>query len=52
MTEKTENSISDIRAFLTDPEHPLKDGEFKEFWQSLTEVDKIEFKTMELLPQK
>lgn len=53
MTEtKQENSISNIRAFLTDPQNPFKQGEFAEFWKSLTDEEKTEFKTAELPPPK
>jgi hypothetical protein len=46
------NSITDILKFFADEEHPLKDGEFKEFWQSLSEEEKAEFKRSELPPRE
>ena len=40
-----ENSISDIRRFFEeDADPPLKQGEFVEFWKSLTEEEKHEFR--------
>jgi len=45
---ETQNSISAIRAFLTDPEHPFKEGEFVEFWRSLTDEEKAEFMRADL----
>lgn len=44
-----ENSITEIRAFFaSDPEHPLKENEFAEFWKSLTEAEKNEFRHADL----
>lgn len=44
----TENKITEIQAFLNDPDHPFKQGEFKEFWQSLTDAEKDEFRKSDL----
>jgi hypothetical protein len=44
-----ENSMRDIMNFLgSDPQHPLKDGEFGEFWRSLTDEEKDEFRRADL----
>jgi hypothetical protein len=44
-----ENSMRDIMNFLgSDPQHPLKDGEFGEFWRSLTDEEKDEFRQADL----
>lgn len=45
-TEK--NSISDIRRFLTEGERPLAEGEFLEFWKSLTDTEKEEYANADL----
>jgi hypothetical protein len=45
---KKENSIVDIKKYLSTPENPLTTKEFQEFWSSLTEEEKVEFKTTEL----
>jgi hypothetical protein len=43
------NSITDImKFFATDAEPPLGPGEFKEFWQSLSEEEKNEFRKADL----
>jgi hypothetical protein len=42
-----ENSISEIRAFLTGGKE-LKQGEFVEFWKSLTDEEKHEFRHADL----
>jgi hypothetical protein len=44
-----ENSITDIRKFFEGPgQKPLEPHEFVGFWQSLSEEEKIEFKTTDL----
>lgn len=47
MTEK-QNSIVEIQKFLSTPDKPLKTAEFSEFWKSLTEAEKLEFKSADL----
>jgi hypothetical protein len=42
-----ENTISQIREFLTG-DRPLKQGEFVEFWKTLTEEEKHEFRNADL----
>lgn len=43
-----ENSIKDLmKAFGTEA-NPIKTSEFTEFWKSLTEAEKVEFKTADL----
>lgn len=42
------NSMLEIKAFLNDPEKPLSTAEFAEFWGSLTDEEKIEYKKMDL----
>jgi hypothetical protein len=47
------NSMRDIMNFLgSDPQHPLKDGEFGEFWRSLTDEEKNEFRMADLGTKK
>lgn len=43
-----ENSISDIRKFFEEGSSPLAPGELMEFWKSLTEEEKTEFKKANL----
>lgn len=42
------NSLVDLAAYLSTPENPVKSGEFKEFWISLTEEEREEFRRTEL----
>lgn len=42
--EKSLNSIVDIKKYLSTPENPLTTKEFQEFWSSLTEAEKSEFR--------
>ena len=46
--EKKLNTIPEIRAYLEDGAQPLKQGEFVEFWKSLSEEDKAEFMKADL----
>lgn len=39
-----ENSIVSIKKYLSTPERPVGMDEFKEFWDSLSEEEKAEFK--------
>lgn len=52
MTDQTttfaKNSMSDIKAYFSRGALPLKDGEFKEFWTSLTNEEKDEYRMMDL----
>ena len=44
-----ENSLTEIMKFFgSDPQHPLKDNEFAEFWKSLTDEEKDEFRKADL----
>jgi hypothetical protein len=43
-----ENSVSDIRAYFMRSGTPLKENEFKDFWMSLTEAEKDEFRHADL----
>lgn len=43
-----ENTISDIRAYFMSSGPALKENEFKDFWTSLTEDEKNEFKKADL----
>ncbi len=43
-----ENSMQDIRRFLTNSERPVTMAEFSEFWKSLTEEEKAEYKNADL----
>lgn len=43
-----ENSISDIKKYLSEGGEPLENSEFMEFWNSLTDEEKEEFKNTPL----
>jgi hypothetical protein len=50
-----ENSITEkyldhkiMKFFGSDPQHPLKEHEFAEFWKSLTDEEKDEFRKADL----
>lgn len=43
-----ENKISDLKRYLGTPENPVSMEEMQEFWGSLTEDEKAEFKATEL----
>ena len=43
-----ENTIVELKKFLATPDHPVAMEEFKEFWDSLSEEEKKEFKRTEL----
>ena len=43
-----ENSMTDIREFLMASDPPLQPGEFAEFWKSLTDEERDEFKNTPL----
>lgn len=43
-----ENKISDIKKFLSTPENPVTTQEMSEFWMSLTDEEKAEFKKTQL----
>jgi CO dehydrogenase/acetyl-CoA synthase beta subunit len=45
MTETKQAKITDVKKFLADPDNPVETQEFREFWESLTEEEKEEFKT-------
>jgi hypothetical protein len=47
MTEK-KNSVVDIQKYLSTPDRPVKTAEFSDFWKSLTEAEKEEFKSADL----
>lgn len=48
-----ENSLREIMDFLgSDPQHPLKDGEFSDFWKSLTDEERDEFRKADLGKKK
>lgn len=42
------NSIVEIKQYLTTPGDPLASKEFQDFWNSLTQAEKDEFKRAEL----
>lgn len=49
MTEKTENSLPEIKDYLSsEGQRPLEQGEFAKFWATLTDAEKQEFKTTPL----
>jgi hypothetical protein len=43
-----ENSITDIKEFFDSEDMPLKPKEFAEFWMSLSDKEKHEYRTAEL----
>jgi hypothetical protein len=43
-----ENSITDLKQYLGSPERPVSMQEFKEFWDSCTDEEKMEFKSTPL----
>jgi hypothetical protein len=43
-----ENSIVDLKKYLSTPEQPVSMQEMNEFWHSLTEEEKKEFKSTPL----
>jgi hypothetical protein len=43
-----ENSIVDIKKYLSTPEQPITSAEFSEFWNELTDEEKVEFKNTKL----
>jgi hypothetical protein len=43
-SDENVNSIVDIKKFLSTPENPLTTKEFQEFWSSLSEEEKEEFR--------
>ncbi|HMS83590.1 MAG TPA: hypothetical protein PKD12_08070 [Nitrospira sp.] len=43
-----ENKISDLKKFLSTPDRPVSMEEMQEFWGSLTDEEKAEFKATEL----
>lgn len=44
MDETVENTMTDIRDYLMAFDPPLQPGEFAEFWKSLTNEERVEFK--------
>ena len=46
--ENKNNSPKDIMDFLSTEEKPLKMAEFREFWSSLSEEEKAEYKEADL----
>lgn len=47
MTDK-QNSLVDLKKFLSTPDRPVNTAEMTEFWQSLTDEEKEEFKSADL----
>lgn len=43
-----ENKLVEIKQYLSTPENPLTTAEFQEFWNSLTDEEKDEFRRTEL----
>lgn len=46
--EKRENTLVEIRKYLNTDGEPCSTREFQEFWESLTDEEKHEFKNTEL----
>lgn len=49
--EKTTNSITDIKKFLSTEDNPVGITEMSDFWNSLTDEEKDEFRNT-LLPKE
>lgn len=43
-----ENSIVDLKKFLSTEDRPVDSKEMSDFWNSLTEEEKLEFKSTKL----
>lgn len=43
-----ENKIGDLKKFFSTPDNPVSMQEMTEFWNSLTDEEKAEFKAAEL----
>jgi hypothetical protein len=43
-----ENTITDLKRFLSTQENPVTMEEFKEFWNTCTDEEKMEFKSTKL----
>ena len=41
---ESKNSIADLKRYLGTPERPVSNQEMQEFWSSLTDEEKVEFK--------
>jgi predicted metal-dependent hydrolase len=48
MAEEQENSIVDLKKYLGTPERPVSMQEMNEFWGSLTDEEKKEFRSTPL----
>jgi hypothetical protein len=48
-TKPGENSMADLRRFFATPERPVAMDEFVDFWKSLTDAEKQEFRTAKLV---
>ena len=46
-----ENKISDLKRYLSTDENPVSMQEMTEFWNSLTDAEKAEFKAADLPPR-
>lgn len=44
MADEIENTILDLKKYLSTPENPVDMQEFKEFWDSCTDEEKEAFK--------
>jgi hypothetical protein len=43
-----ENSIVDLKKYLATPDNPVSNQEFRDFWETLTDDEKKEFKQTKL----
>lgn len=43
-----ENTMPDLRNYFNTPEKPCTMAEFRDFWASLSDADKAEFKAADL----
>jgi hypothetical protein len=47
-SKKDGNSMVDVKKYLSTPDQPVSMEEFKQFWESLTEEEKDEFRKTDL----
>jgi hypothetical protein len=46
--EEGKNTLMEIKKFLSTPDNPVGTAEMSEFWKSLSDEEKEDFKTTEL----
>lgn len=48
---ENQNSLPELKRFLSTPDNPVTTSEMTEFWTSLTDEEKEEFKNSHLPPE-